>query len=141
MKRYFLIIIVILTLSCHKDKVVNDNPYLPNYSFSVVVNTSLPSYSNLQFPSNPVLITNAGAGIKGIIMMKVGTDDYRAFEASCPNQYPNDCSLMTINGINAKCPCDSKEYSLYTGVAVSGGQYPLKPYRIEISGANLRVYN
>ncbi len=126
-------------MSCQKDKVVSDNPYLPNYSFSVIINTSLPSYSNLNFPSNPVLITNAGAGIKGIIMMKVGTDDYRAFEASCPNQYPSDCTQLTINGINGKCPCDNVEYSLYTGVG--SGQYPLKPYKIEISGANLRVYN
>ncbi|EKT3966907.1 hypothetical protein SL054_001520 [Flavobacterium psychrophilum] len=139
MNKYSLLLIAILTLSCHKDSVVNDNTYLPNYSFSVVINTSLPSYNNLNFPSNPVLITNAGAGIKGIVVMKVGNDDYRAYEASCPNQYPSDCSLMTLNGINAKCPCDGKEYSLYTGVG--SGQYPLKAYRVEVNGSNLRVYN
>ncbi|AIG31090.1 hypothetical protein SL053_002145 [Flavobacterium psychrophilum] len=139
MNKYSLLLIAILTLSCHKDSVVNDNTYLPNYSFSVVINTSLPSYNNLNFPSNPVLITNAGAGIKGIVVMKVGTDDYRAYEASCPNQYPSDCSLMSLNGINAKCPCDGKEYSLYTGVG--SGQYPLKAYRVEVNGSNLRVYN
>ncbi|ENA1795360.1 hypothetical protein ABF176_002201 [Flavobacterium psychrophilum] len=139
MNKYSLLLIAILTLSCHKDSVVNDNTYLPNYSFSVVINTSLPSYNNLNFPSNPVLITNAGAGIKGIVVMKVGNDDYRAYEASCPNQYPSDCSLMSLNGINAKCPCDGKEYSLYTGVG--SGQYPLKAYRVEVNGSNLRVYN
>jgi nitrite reductase/ring-hydroxylating ferredoxin subunit len=139
MKRYFLIIVSLIALSCHKDNVINENPYLPNYSFSTVINTSLPSYNNLQFPSNPVLVTVAGAGIKGIIIMKVGTNDYRAYEASCPNQYPSDCTQLTINGINAKCPCDNVEYSLYTGVG--SGQYPLKPYKIEVSGANLRVYN
>ena len=139
MKRYFLLTATLLILACHKDSVINDNPYLSNYSFSVVINTSLPSYSNLNFPSNPVLITTAGAGIKGIIIMKGGTDDYRAFEASCPNQYPSDCTQLTINGINGKCPCDNVEYSLYTGVGA--GEYPLKPYRVEVSGANLRVYN
>lgn len=139
MKKYFLILIVAFLFSCNKDKTVAPNQYIPEYSFSTVINTSLPSYSNLQFPSNPILITNAGAGIKGIIVMKVGTDDYRAFEASCPNQYPTDCTLLTINGINAKCPCDNVEYSLYTGIGA--GQYPLKAYKIEILGANLRVYN
>ncbi|MEN9488853.1 MAG: hypothetical protein RL494_1118 [Bacteroidota bacterium] len=139
MKRYFFLLVAMVALSCHKDNVVNENPYLQNYSFSTVINTNLPSYNNLQFPSNPVLITNAGAGIKGIIMMQVGTNDYRAYEASCPNQYPSACSQLTINGINAKCPCDNIEYSLYTGVGA--GQYPLKAYRVEIIGANLRVYN
>jgi nitrite reductase/ring-hydroxylating ferredoxin subunit len=139
MKKYFLILIVAFLFSCNKDKTVTPNQYIPEYSFSTIINTSLPSYSNLQFPSNPVLITNAGAGIKGIIVMKVGTDDYRAFEASCPNQYPTDCTLLTINGINAKCPCDGVEYSLYTGIG--SGQYPLKAYKIEVLGANLRVYN
>lgn len=139
MKRYFLFITFILLWSCHKDSAVTVNQYIPEYSFSTIVNTNLPLYSNLQFPSNPVLITNAGAGIKGIIVMKVGTSDYRAFEASCPNQYPSDCTLLTINGINAKCPCDGVEYSLYTGIGA--GKYPLKPYKVEILGASLRVYN
>jgi hypothetical protein len=38
---------------------------------------------------------------------------------------------MTINGINAVCGCDSKEYSLFTGQAQGGAQYPLKQYRVQ----------
>jgi nitrite reductase/ring-hydroxylating ferredoxin subunit len=139
MKQLFFLTLAILILSCHKDNVINNNPYLPNYSFSTDINTNLPAYNQLQFVSNPILITNAGVGIKGIIVMKTGVNDYRAYEASCPNQYPSACSQLTINGINAKCPCDNNEYSLYTGLGA--GQYPLKAYRVEVSGANLRVYN
>jgi len=112
MKRFFLLALFAITLSCHKDNVVNNNPFLPNYSFSININTNLPSYSQLQYPGNPVFVDQAGAGIKGIIVMKVGTNDFRAFEASCPNQFPSDCSQLTIDGINAICPCDEKEYSL-----------------------------
>lgn len=139
MKKYFLLIVAFVVLSCHKDKVVSNNPYLQNVSFVKDINTNLPSYNNLKFPSNPVLITDAGAGIKGIVVMKVGEGDYRAYEASCPNQYPNECSLMAINGINVKCSCESYEYSLYTGLG--NGQYPLKAYRTEINGDVIRVYN
>jgi len=139
MKNYFFAIAIFVVLSCNKDDNTNGNPYLQNVSFTKEINTSLPSYNGLQFPSNPVLITDAGAGIKGIIVMKVGTNDYRAYEASCPNHYPNDCSLMSLNGINAKCSCENYEYSLYTG---EGGQkYPLKSYRVEASGSVIRVYN
>ena len=139
MKKLFLLLILVV-ISCSKDKVINDNPYIQNYSFSTIINTSLPLYSQLEFAGNPVLIDGAGIGLKGIIVMKVGMNDYRSFEASCPNQYPSDCTKLSINGINAKCACDGKEYSLYTGLGV-GVQYPLKQYRVEVLGANLRVYN
>lgn len=140
MKKYFtLFTLAILLFSCHKDNVVVNNQYLQNISFVKDINTSLPSYNNLQYPSNPVLITDAGAGIQGIIVMKVGENDYRAWEASCPNQYPTSCSKLSINGLNAKCSCDSFEYNLFTGDG--GKQYGLKAYRTEINGAVIRVYN
>ncbi|WP_310557429.1 hypothetical protein [Flavobacterium sp.] len=140
MKPSIFVFLAFLMLNCQKDTVVNNNPYLPNYNFSFIINTSLPLYNSLQFPGNPILITSAGAGLKGIIVMNAGVNDYRAFEASCPNQYPSNCSQLIINGINAKCPCDDKEYSLYTGLG-TGVLYPLKQYRVEVVGANLRVYN
>ena len=139
MKRYFFLIFTIVLFSCSKDRQVNNNPFLPNYPFTIDLNTSLPSYSQLQFASNPILITTPGIGIKGIIVMKVGENDYRAFEASCPNQIPSDCSLLTLDGINAICPCDSKVYSLFTGLG--NAPQPLKPYRVEVIGAVVRVSN
>lgn len=142
MKKYFFLIAAAILLSCDKDHPVNKNPYLDNVSFSIGINLNLPSNNQLNFVGSPVLITDAGAGIKGIIVMRAGAaNDYRAYEASCPNQYPSECSQMTINGINAVCPCDQKEYSLYTGLG--NGDYPLKAYRVELSGdgSMLRVYN
>lgn len=139
MKRYFFLIIVLFSLSCHKDKVVSANPYLQNVSFSKEINMNLPSYNGLNYVSQPILITDPGAGIKGIVVMKAGENDYRAYEASCPNHYPSNCSLMEIDGINVKCPCENFEYNLYTGLGIA--KYPLKPYRVEINGTTLVVYN
>jgi nitrite reductase/ring-hydroxylating ferredoxin subunit len=139
MKRYFFLIIVLFSLSCHKDKVVSANPYLQNVSFSKEINMNLPSYNGLNFVSQPILITDPGAGIKGIVVMKAGESDYRAYEASCPNHYPSNCSLMELDGINVKCPCENYEYSLYTGLGIA--KYPLKPYRVQINGTTLVVYN
>lgn len=140
MKRYFFLVFAIIILGCDKDSKVSDNPYLQNFSFSTVVNLNLPSNNQLLYVGSPVLITDAGAGIKGIFVMRVGAaNDYRAYEASCPSHYPSECSLMSINGINAKCSCENFEYSLYTGLG--NGSYPLKQYRIEVLGSNLRVYN
>lgn len=139
MKRVILFFCLMLMLSCHKDNPTNGNPYIQNVSFSKEINLNLPSYNALNFVSNPILITDPGVGVQGIIVMKAGVSEYRAWEASCPIQYPTSCSKLTINGVNAKCTCDNIEYSIYTG---DGGQkYAMKAYRVELSGAILRVYN
>jgi nitrite reductase/ring-hydroxylating ferredoxin subunit len=143
MKKYLSFILLFLVLSCDKNNPVNNNANLPDYSFAFNINTSLPSYNKLLFISSPVLIDSEGVGINGVIVMKTGDNSYIAFEASCPNQALTACSKLSINGINAKCSCDSKEYNLYTGVLTgdSSNQYPLKQYRTELNGDIIKVYN
>jgi nitrite reductase/ring-hydroxylating ferredoxin subunit len=143
MKRifYFLILFIVF-FSCDRDiQTDNNNPYLPNYSFEVILNMSFPQYSSLAFPSNAVYVNSAGAGIRGLIVFNAGSGNFLAYDAACPNQPLTDCSTMTINGINAKCPCDDAEYSLFTGLA-AGKQYPMKAYRVQmIDATTIKVYN
>ena len=140
MKNYFLLLIAIPMFSgCSTNNFNNNNPYIPNYSFTVDINMNLPSYSKLLYVSNAVYIPNQGSG-RGIIIFNTSGTDYNAFDAACPNQALGACSTMTIKGINALCPCDSAEYSLFTGQS-TGKQYPLKQYRVEVNGNVLRVYN
>lgn len=130
---------LLILLSCSESSVRNKNPYLPDYAFSLLINTNLPLYSGLNLPVNPIIVTDNGSGVN-IIVMKVSASDYRAWDANCPNQYPTSCSHMSINGINAKCNCDNIEYSIFTGIGT--GNYTMKPYRVEVSGANsIRIYN
>jgi nitrite reductase/ring-hydroxylating ferredoxin subunit len=136
----YIVLILFLTFSCSDNKTVNNNnPNLPNYTFSIDINTVLPLYDNLQFAGNSYLITQQGAGIRGVIVFNTGSG-YVAYEAACPNQPLSNCSTMTISGIDAKCPCDDKKYNLYTGLS-SGQQYPLKAYRTEVVEKIVRVYN
>ncbi len=140
MKKLFLIaIIAFLTISCSKDKVNNENPYLPNYGFNVEINRSLPLYSSLQFPGNAVKVNITGAGNRGLIVINTGSG-ILAFDGACPNQDLTSCSTLTINGIMAICPCDNAEYNLYTGQS-PGKPYPLKQYRTEVNGTIIRIYN
>jgi nitrite reductase/ring-hydroxylating ferredoxin subunit len=143
MKRifYFLILFIVF-FSCDRDiQTDNNNPYLPNYSFEVILNMSFPQYSSLAFPSNAVYINSAGAGIRGLIVFNAGSGNFLAYDAACTNQPLTDCSTITINGINAKCPCDDAEYSLFTGLA-AGKQYPMKAYRVQmIDATTIKVYN
>ena len=138
-----LLSIIVLFISCSSDNVRYKNPYIPDYGFSINIDANLPLYSGLLSAINPILITNENVGANGIIVMKISDTDYRAWEANCPNQYLSACSRMVINGVNAKCPCDEIEYSLFNGVGIDGqGEYTMKPYRVDILGKNLiRVSN
>ena len=100
------------------------------------LNLNLPTYANLKFVSNAVYVPNIGA--RGVIVFNTGSG-YNAFDAACPNQAISGCSTMTINGINAVCGCDNVSYSLFTGQ--SNLQYPMKPYRVQVNGNILRVFN
>lgn len=138
-----LLLLFAFILSCSSDNVRYKNPYIPDYGFSITIDANLPLYSGLLSPINPILITNENVGANGIIVMKISNTDYRAWEANCPNQYLSACSRMIINGVNAKCPCDEIEYSLFNGVGVDGqGEYTMKPYRVDILENNvIRVSN
>jgi len=137
MKKFWLLIVFVSVLiSCSDNGVSNKNPNIPSYPVNLTVNMSLPAYSDLKYPSNGIIVPNYGA--KGIIIFNTGSG-YNAFDAACPNQAVTSCIAMTINGINAVCSCDKTEYSLFTGLG--GKEYPLKQYRVEVSGTIIHVYN
>jgi nitrite reductase/ring-hydroxylating ferredoxin subunit len=135
-KIIFLSLITLLLTNCSSNSINNSNPYIPNYAFTVSINTDLPAYNNLKFPSNAVYY--AGVGAKGIFIFNTGSG-FNAFDAACPNQSLSACSTMTIKGINVVCACDNEEYNLFTGLSTL--KYPLKQYRVEVNGSVIRVYN
>lgn len=137
-----LLLLLPIFLACDKDSDKrNVNPYLPDYSFSVSINTNLAQYAGLRTPINPVAIDIEGAGISGLIVMKISDTDYRAWDAACPNQYPEACSKLTFENAatEATCGCENNTFNLITGVGQ--GSYTLKSYRYEIQGEVIRVYN
>jgi len=145
MKKYILLVVLVVVAfmsSCDSDNLNNNNRYLPNYNFQVKIDMELALYNKLKFTGNSVLVSTAGVGINGVIVTNTGTG-YTAFEASCPNQELTACSMLSVNGVMAKCPCDGVEYFLYTGAAdKTKVQYGLKPYRIQqISENELLVSN
>ncbi len=140
MKRFvFAFLIFGLLLACSGNDTRYRNPFLPNYNFSMSVNLNLPLYSNLASPIFPMKLTDPSTGTE-IIAMKISDTDYRAWDSSCPNQYPAACSRMEINGVNAKCSCEDYEYSIFNGVG--DGEYTMRPYRVEVIDPKLiRIYN
>lgn len=132
--------IFLLFVSCSQDSVNNNNPYLPTYRFTSS-NINLNFYHSLLYAGNAIEYNEVGVGINGKVFIIYTGTEYRAFDATCPNQAISSCSTMYLNGIKAVCPCDDVEYSLYSGQA-QGQQYPMIQYRVQIiDDTHIKVYN
>jgi len=142
MKPLFLALSFVLLTTCSQNSVNNENcKYLLNVDVNVAVNLSLPQYSQLQFVSNSVYISNAGNA--GIIVTNAGSG-YFAWDASDPNHTPSSSCHLEISGLEATCGCaDGNTYSLVNGQPLGDSSLlcGLKNYRIDVSGNILYITN
>lgn len=141
---YFMLLSLLLT-ACSRDS-TNRNPFLPEIGFRYEINLNLPQYSLLTSTGNPVYIGSAGVGIRGAFVMNIGFDQYMAFEASCPNHAPNNCSTLRLTGQTVHCDCDDYEYSLFTGQMLNrpddgGRYYDMLYYQAVRSGNSVFISN
>jgi len=145
MKHFLALALLSIIFSCSSDR-TNRNPYLQEVGFTFELNLNLPLYSNLNSIGNPIYVGNTGVGTRGVFVMKSGLDSYYAFEASCPNHVPNDCSTMELDGQNVVCSCEGYTYSLFTGQQLDrpddgGRYYDLLFYRATPRGNSIIVSN
>ncbi len=113
MNRIWCFLLIVFLLSCSEDR-TNRNPYLQEVGFQFDINMNLPLYSPLTNVGTAIYIGNQTVGTRGAFVINAGSG-FMAFEASCPNHAPNDCSTMRLDGQIARCPCEGYEYSLFTG--------------------------
>ena len=142
MKKILLLILLVITmLSCSVDDDLRRNPYLPDLNFSARLDLNLPQYNNLKFPGNSFIARNYG--LNGFVIYNLNNDQYLAYELSDPNHILQECSILIVEGIEAKCSCDDgNRYNIITGQRIAGeGEYSLKPYRVEKLGNTLQVSN
>ena len=141
-KGKILLIIFSISISCSKER-LNNNPYLQNISFTKTINLNLPQYDNLKFNGGSIHLQNVG--IKGVLLFNIN-DQIMAWEASCPNHLPSNCSTMSITGVQSHCKCENYKYSLATGQLHSTENlgeniYPMLSYFSEKNGNSLRISN
>jgi nitrite reductase/ring-hydroxylating ferredoxin subunit len=108
------LIIAILLIGCSQDTAIR-NPYLTEYGFRYSIDLNLPQFVLLNTIGNPVYIGSAGVGIRGVFIMNTGFGQFMAWEASCPNHPPNNCSTLQLDGQNVVCDCEGYSYTLFTG--------------------------
>lgn len=145
MMRIWSIVFITFLLSCDNDR-TNRNPFLQEIGFQFNVNLNLPLYSPLTNVGNAVYIGTQGVGTRGVFVINSGFDQFRAFEASCPNHAPNNCSTMELDGQTATCSCEDYEYSLFTGQQLNrpddgNRYYDMLEYRASFNGNSVIISN
>lgn len=146
MKRFLIVCCAIACLlSCNSDDDgVNNNPFIPNTLVQFQVNLNLPQFDNLRFAGGSTYISNGG-GVRGFFVFNLSGDQFFAWEASCPNHVPSNCSTMSIVGVLATCSCEDYEYSLANGQLLNPVEgmdsYPMVNYRATKSGDVITISN
>jgi len=147
MKHLFGILLFFLLLACDNNS-TNRNPYLQEVSFRFALNLNLPLYSPLTNEGSAIYIGNAQLGTSGVFVIKTisSLTGFRAFEASCPNHAPNECSTMTLKGNSVTCSCEQYNYTLFTGQLLNkptDGKryYDMLEYRADLSGNTVIISN
>lgn len=139
------ILILLIFTACSNDGTTR-NPYLQEIGFRFEANLNLPSYSPLTNTGSAVYIQSDLAGTRGVFVINAGFDQFRAFEASCPNHAPNDCSTMELDGQIATCSCEDYQYSLFTGQLLNrpddeNRYYDMLEYNASYSGGSVIISN
>ena len=145
MKRLLGFLFLLIIIACSSDS-TNRNPYLQEINFRFDANLNLPLYSPLTNTGSAVFVQSETAGTRGVFIINAGFDQFRAFEASCPNHTPNTCSTMRLNGQVVTCSCEEYQYSLFTGQLLNRPDdgkryYDMLEYRTSFSGNTVIVSN
>jgi len=131
----FSALLFLLLVGCSREN-LERNPYLPELQFSVPINLNLPEYNALLFAGGSHFLPQYGH--KGILIFNLNGNSYTAWEASCPNHLPNDCSRTQVVGVLAECACEGYQYSLATGQLLNPDVELSSPYSMVFYNTVLR---
>lgn len=128
------ILLLISLISCTTSD--DGNTILPNVPVNetVFLNTTI----DLQVIGGSAIISG---GIAGIIVYRLSSDQFLAWDRACPHISPKQCSAMTLNGLLMVCPCDNSEFSILDGSPQSGTSFSARQYRVIKNGETLIITN
>lgn len=135
----FLTLTLVFAFGCKKD----EHP-VPNYRFTAYIDLGLPDYNRDVFTAYNDRFGNR-VGVAGVIVYRMGRDEYYVFERYCPHDKKLTCAVdIAAGNTTAICPCCESEFLIAVpdGDVIDGPSvYSLKAYRTRMDGSYLVVYN
>lgn len=90
---------------------------VPTQNINYTINLNLPQYYKLNNAGGWMYIEAAyGTGNKGLIVVKIGENMYKAYDRNAPHICPTDKTQLMVQGdIKIVCPEDGAEWILTSG--------------------------
>jgi hypothetical protein len=132
----YILGISLLIASCN-----SKDDYIAEVYVNILIDLSLPEYSDLQVSGNSIFIEG---GVEGIIIYHGIGDDYKVYDRNCSYEPSRACShIDSVNAGVAYCGCCSSAFLLAQdgAVANSPALLPLKKYFFTLSGNHMRISN
>lgn len=138
MRRTSGLVLVGLLLACEPQLI--DEP-IPFASFpNEIINLFLPEYSVLRSDKGYKEINSIG--VRGVIIYRVSSTEFRAYERNCSFQPNEACATVNIHasGLYLNDPCCGSSFSFDEGEPSGGPAWrPLRQYRTQVSGSTLTI--
>ena len=132
----YILIISLLIASCNSKE-----NYIAEVYVNIIIDLSLPEYSDLQVSGKSIFIEG---GVEGIIIYHGVGDDYEVYDRNCSYEPSLACSVIdSVNSGIAYCGCCTSAFLLgQDGAAAnSPALLPLKEYYWTWEGNLMRISN
>jgi len=141
---FSFLFLLLLMGGCQKE------PYtpLPHVDVNIQIYPNSTQYLNLNAVGGFVYLT-ANYPSRGIIVYRISTTDFIAFERTCPHDpdaccTDTECARLVVDDsrLTISDSCCGSVYLILDGSNISGpSQYPLKQYYTSYDGTTLYIYD
>lgn len=132
------LLFLMMLVGCSSD--LSDDP-IPIILFSdIEINLNLPEYATLQTDGGAKELNNGG--VRGIIVYRVNSTTYRAYERNCSYRPNEACATVDIHSSRLFMidPCCNSNFSFEDGLPIGGVAWrPLNQYRTQLNGLTLTI--
>jgi nitrite reductase/ring-hydroxylating ferredoxin subunit len=113
---------------------------VPDVPVDIVVNINQPAFFDLTVPTGWVYLTG---GSRGIILYRLNTEEFIAFERHSPFEPENNCSVIVENdGVIISDPCSDSSWLITDGSIVTGPtSFPLVTYDVRFTNPYVYITN
>ena len=136
---FYILSIFLLVASCNtKD---DKCKHIEEAYVNILVDLSLPEYSDLQVSGQSIFING---GVKGIIVYHGVGSSYKVYDRNCSHEPCLSCSVIdSVNSGIAYCRCCTSAFLLAQdgAAANSPALLPLKEYYFRLEGSQMRISN
>lgn len=130
-------LLVILFSACQPN--LSDDP-IPYIAFNdIILNLNLPEFIALRSDGG---FKEISGGVRGIIVYRVNSTTYRAYERNCSFQPNEACATVNVHasGLFLNDPCCGSNFNFSDGNPTGGPAWrPLVSYRTQLSGLELTI--